>query len=74
MFVRKVKVKKVSVYRDGGTIHYVDAAGESYFEDHRIGTQTKGQIFDKHPSNAEAIGITVDLEVVSEFSNIATIA
>lgn len=73
-FTRQIKVKHVGTYRDGGTKHFVDSAGNSYYEDNRIGTTTPKKVYDKYPGNNDAIGENVELEIVTDFSQTATIA
>lgn len=74
LFTREIQVRKTGVARDGGTIHYLDANNNSYYEDHRIGTKTPGRITDKYPNDPQAVGENVKLIVVTNFGeDIATI-
>jgi hypothetical protein len=61
-----VKVKKQSIYRDGGTTTYIDKDGKRYFEDNRIGTSTKGDIYDRYPSDPESKKIDIQLVIVND--------
>ena len=46
---------QISVYRDGGTIQCVDKATDKlYYIDGRIGSHTRGQLFDHYPANPTA--------------------
>jgi hypothetical protein len=73
MFTRKVKVIEIERFRDGGTIHYQDQTGENYYVDNRIGTKTPGRITDDYPDKKPTIQKIVELEVVTDFNNIATL-
>jgi hypothetical protein len=42
-------------YKDGGTQEYMGWDGKHYFVDHRIGSNTKGAIYDRYPGNKGAI-------------------
>jgi hypothetical protein len=62
MFIRTVKVIEVS--RKGDVIHYRDMVDNHYYLD-----TTTGQITD-----SDGVGENVELEVVTDFYNTATIA
>lgn len=51
----KTKITETGRCRDGGTILAVDETGKSYFVDGRIGSETKGRVFDKYPSEEDAM-------------------
>lgn len=45
-----IDVIEVERYRDGGTVKYIDAKNVNYFIDWRIGSSSRGLIFDRYPS------------------------
>lgn len=51
----KTKITQTGLYRDGGTIHAVDETGKSYFVDGRIGSETKGRVFNEYPGEDGAL-------------------
>lgn len=51
----KTKITQTGLYRDGGTICAVDRDGKAYYVDNRIGSETKGRVFDKYPGEDDAI-------------------
>jgi hypothetical protein len=53
-----VKAGKVDTARDGGTLKYEGWDNRAYFEDHRIGSKTKGAIYDRYPGDKGAILLT----------------
>jgi len=59
-----IKVKEVTKYMDGGTTKYIDEKGNEYFKDNRLGTKTKGKIFDKYPKEEDAKILDVELEIL----------
>lgn len=67
--MEKIKVinNPWSRYKDGGTDVYVDKKGKKYYKDGRIGTKTKGKIFDRYPKDKGAKILDVELEVVKDF-------
>lgn len=56
--------KEVTMYREGGTTKYIDEKGNEYFKDNRLGTKTKGKIFDKYPKEEDAKILDVELEIL----------
>ncbi len=48
-------------YKDGGTIEYKGWDGKNYFVDHRIGSTTKGLIYDRYPDDSAARLLNVKL-------------
>jgi hypothetical protein len=52
--MNKIKLTECGVARDGGTIAYKGSDGNSYYEDHRIGTLTKGVLYDRYPKENDA--------------------
>lgn len=62
MFIRTVKV--IEVGREGNVIHYHDMTDNHYYLD-----TTTGQITD-----GDGVGENVELKVVTDFYNTATIA
>jgi hypothetical protein len=67
---KPIKVKKVSIYRDGGTILYVDQNNNSYYQDGRIGSRdTKGKIYNEYPGSSQITlkELNVVLEEVENF-------
>ena len=61
---RKIKVKEIARAKDGGTQSVIDRKGNKYFIDNRLGSETKGSIYDKYPGEEGAIMLDVILEVV----------
>lgn len=64
----KIKLEKVSIYRDGGTSKWIEPSVKEslktveeakiaayYFVDNRVYSTTKGELFDRYPSNEGAI-------------------
>lgn len=49
-----IKVKKISLCRDGGTKLCIDELGNKYYQDRRIASETYGKWFDRYPSDLEA--------------------
>jgi len=62
-----VDIIKTSIFRDGGTSVWIELSiknslktieeaqnCQKYYLDNRIGSQTKGQLFDKYPSDKDA--------------------
>jgi len=49
-----IQLTKVAVFRDGGTIKCVDSEGVEYYIDHRIGTTTPGNLYNKYPGYCDA--------------------
>lgn len=64
---RKITLKLVSIFRDGGTKVFVDVnhpevktipeaeALPKYYLDNRIGSTTKGELFDRYPKEPKAV-------------------
>lgn len=50
--MKTIIVTRRGVYKDGGTEEYRDKQNNSYFKDGRIGSKTRGKIFDKYPNDA----------------------
>jgi len=65
--MKKIKVKKVDTFRDGGTAVYTDKNSIRYYVDHRIDTKTDGIVFDRYPDDLEAQQLKVKLEIVKDF-------
>lgn len=61
--MKEVTVKLKATYKDGGTRVYKDKEGNTYFEDRRIRTNTKGSIFDKYPDKKNAKILEIKLIV-----------
>ena len=58
---RRIYVKVGSIgggYKDGGTQEYQGWDGKRYFVDHRISSKTKGEIYDRYPSDKGAVLLT----------------
>ena len=53
-----VKVGDIGYYKDGGTKEYKGWDGKHYFVDHRISSKTKGEIYDRYPSDKDAVPLT----------------
>lgn len=53
-----VKLGKVRTYKDGGTKEWLGDDNQTYFEDYRIASRTKGAFYNKYPSNFDAKLIT----------------
>ena len=67
---RRVEVRRVATYKDGGTEVFRDAAGNQYFVDNRIRTTTRGKIYDRYPADDGATVIRdVRLVVTNENFN-----
>ena len=60
---QKISVTEVGRYRDGGTVQYVNDGGLNFWYDNRIGTKTRGAIFDRHPSDQGAQRLNVELVI-----------
>lgn len=61
-----VTLKETGVYKDGGTKELQDKHGKKYFQDFRIGSQTKGEFFDRYPGDFGATKLNKnDFEVKS---------
>lgn len=45
----KIKLSKLSTFRDGGTKSYKGSDGNVYYIDGRINSTTKGEIFNEYP-------------------------
>jgi len=52
--INKIKLTYHTSFLDGGTICYIGSDGNSYYEDHRIGTKTKGSLYSKYPREKDA--------------------
>ena len=52
--INKIKLTYHTSFLDGGTICYIGSDGNSYYEDHRIGTKTKGSLYSKYPKENDA--------------------
>jgi hypothetical protein len=50
----KTKLTECDAYKDGGTIEYCDENNNRYFVDGRIRSKTKGELFDRYPSDKGA--------------------
>jgi hypothetical protein len=61
-----VLVEEKDRFRDGGTIIYEDVNGTKYFKDGRIGSITKGKIFDRYPNEPTAKELNVQLEIIGK--------
>jgi hypothetical protein len=61
--MRNIYVKNgpVSCYKDGGTEEYKGWDGKHYFVDYRIGSVTKGHVFDRYPDDKKAIMLDAKL-------------
>lgn len=62
--MKTIHVKERGRFKDGGTIHYVDKNGKSYYKDGRIKSRragTAGKIFDRHPNLVDAKELHVNL-------------
>lgn len=55
----QITLREISHYKDGGTVEYRGSDGKHYFKDSRIGSKTKGCMFDRYPGDKGAK--TVDL-------------
>lgn len=51
----KTRITETGRCRDGGTILAVDETGKSYYVDGRIGSETKGLVFNKYPGEDDAM-------------------
>lgn len=67
---QKVLVWKISTYRDGGTQHFIDNNDPSkeYYKDGRIGSNTRGKIFDHYPGQEVSKELDVELVVTEDRS------
>lgn len=56
---------KLNKYRDGGTVKLDIYDGDTYYIDNRIGSETKGRMFSRYPSepSAQQLPIEKELEV-----------
>ena len=52
--MNKIKLPEGTRIRDGGTIAYKGSDGNSYYEDHRIASLTKGVLYDRYPNEKDA--------------------
>lgn len=50
-----MRAKVVGKFRDGGTTKVLATDGKHYWVDHRIGSKTKGQVYDRYPGEEGAI-------------------
>jgi len=62
--MKEIFVKKVSTARDGGTTIYVDKDGKRYWKDWRIGSQSKGSVFDRYPSDDGAKILNFEVKLI----------
>lgn len=60
-----VTVKKLSIYRDGGTVTYTDKDGIKYWVDGRIGSLNRGKVYDRYPGDIEAKILKIKLKIQS---------
>lgn len=47
----KITLKHTDTARDGGTKVYDGSDGKTYYKDYRIGTITRGKIYDGYPGH-----------------------
>ena len=68
MKLPKIVIQKNGVYRDGGTTVYIEPSVkqslktiddadkcQKYYLDNRIGSTTKGELYDRYPSDEGAV-------------------
>jgi hypothetical protein len=61
----KMKEKEcelIAACRDGGTLMFKDSEGIVYYVDGRIGTHTKDKVFDRYPSEPNAV--ILDIKII----------
>jgi hypothetical protein len=61
---QEILVTEVGRFRDGGTTHYRTRLGIDLYEDNRIGSKTKGAIYDRYPNDKDAKLVNVKLIVI----------
>lgn len=59
--MREILVTEFGRIRDGGTVTYVSELGLKFFVDNRIGTKTKGAVYDRYPGDEGAKILDVKL-------------
>lgn len=67
--MKTILVKKCGKYKDGGTEYFCDKSGKKYFIDGRIGSSTKGKVFDRYPSEkgAKILNLVLGTKVEGQF-------
>ena len=57
-----MKIEHIATARDGGT-QLIEVDGIRYHIDHRIGTKTKGRIYDDHPAKGKLIDSDLERQI-----------